>query len=137
MTQREGWEHEKLPFLVRYTVVRCRRAWKKKRREARTTLAAGVFEAGDRRRDCGLSSPITSTHLLPYLAMSCFSCMPCKQHPAASGTPSSTHPLLTLPDYSAAVSQYSQALGTGTPLELLLTVCSFTGTVCAHGSHII
>lgn len=56
-------------------------------REAGATLAAGVFEVGDRRRDCGHSAPITSTHLLPYPATSCFGCMLCTQHPAASAPP--------------------------------------------------
>lgn len=95
-----------------------------------TTSAAGVFEWEDKRRDCELSTPITSTHLLPYPAMSFSGCMPCTQHWAASGTHNHHH---MLPDYSAAVNQYSQAPGFGTPLELLLAVCSFIGIVCAHG----
>lgn len=55
------------------------------------TLAAGVFEVGDRRRDCGHSAPITSTHLLPYPATSCFGCMLCTQRPAASAPPPPPH----------------------------------------------
>lgn len=74
--------------------------------------------------------PITSTHLLPY---------PChelvRQHashtaPGLAGPPSTPAYMLPLmlPDYSAAANQYSQALGMGAPLELLLlNVRSFTG----------
>lgn len=42
---------------------------------------------GDRRRDCGLSVPITPSHLLPYPATSCSGCMPRTQHWTTSGNP--------------------------------------------------
>lgn len=105
--------------------------------EAGATLAAGVFEAGGRRRDCGPSASITSTHLLPRPATSRL--WPHASHTAPGSScvgSNPSPPRLTPPDYSAAVNQYSQALGTGTPLELLLTVCSFTGVFGAHASQI-
>lgn len=61
--------------------------------EAGATLAAGVFEAGGRRRDCGPSASITSTHLLPRPATSRL--WPHASHtaPGGSGVGSNPSPL--------------------------------------------
>lgn len=112
------------------------KSWEKKptERGAHTTLTAGVYEEGDRRRDCGLSA---ANYIHPPAPLPCHELLRLHALHTAPGFRSPTHMLsLTLPDYAAATNQYSQALGMETPLELLLSVRSFAGIVCAHGSHI-
>ncbi len=110
---------------------------RERERRTRTTIAAGVCEVGERRRDCGLS---TANYIHPPAPLACHELLRLHALHTAPGFRPPAHMLpLTLPDYSAAANQYSQALEMGTPLELLLSAWSFAGIVCAqvcHGSHI-
>lgn len=97
----------------------------KAKREAVSTLAAGVSEAAERRRDSGLCAanylhppaPLPRHELLGLHA----------SHTASSFRPPARMLPLTLPDYSAADDQYSRAPSTGTPLKLLLSVQAVRG----------
>lgn len=90
---------------------------------------------GEERRDCGIFS---ANYIHPPAPLPCHELLRLHALHTALGSRPPAHMLpLMLPDYSAAANQYSQALGMGTPLELLHRV--FTRIVCTrvrHGSHI-
>lgn len=115
-----------------FSEIYCReKARKKSERKHRprphTTLAAGVCEVGEERRDCGIFS---ANYIHPPAPLSCHELLRLHALHTAFGSWPPAHMLpLMLPDYSAAANQYSQALGMGTPLGLLHRV--FTRIVCA------